>query len=256
MSVGAGDEGDALTTPEAVARVTIDTALEAAGWLVQDRAAMNLHAGPGVAVREFPLRARLRRLPALRGPQGRRRRRGQAGGHAADRRRAAGGEVQRGPAAGASRLVRPLPFLYESTGVETRFTNGLDPEPRSRRVFAFHRPETLALARRRGLQRRADGETARAAEEGGPYPGRPTLRARLRQMPPLNDAGLWPAQVEAVSNLEHSLADDRPRALIQMATGRGKTFTAVTLDLPPDQVRRARSACCSWWTAPTSASRR
>jgi type I restriction enzyme R subunit len=40
--------------------------------------------------------------------------------------------------------VRPLPFLYESTGVETQFTNGLDPEPRSRGLFAFHRPETLA----------------------------------------------------------------------------------------------------------------
>ena len=40
--------------------------------------------------------------------------------------------------------VLPLPFIYESTGVETRFTNGLDPDPRSREVFAVHRPETLA----------------------------------------------------------------------------------------------------------------
>ena len=38
----------------------------------------------------------------------------------------------------------PLPFLYESTGAETLFTNGLDPEPRSRNVFAFHQPATLA----------------------------------------------------------------------------------------------------------------
>jgi type I site-specific restriction endonuclease len=44
-------------------------------------------------------------------------------------------------------------------------------------------------------------------------------------MPPLNEAGLWSAQVEAVTNLERSLADDRPRALIQMATGSGRTFT-------------------------------
>lgn len=48
-----------------------------------------------------------------------------------------------GPA-GPPRRHNPLPFCYESTGVETRFTNGLDPEPRSRNVFAFHRPETLA----------------------------------------------------------------------------------------------------------------
>jgi hypothetical protein len=37
----------------------------------------------------------------------------------------------------------PLPFAYESTGVETQFTNQLDPSPKSRNVFAFHRPETL-----------------------------------------------------------------------------------------------------------------
>ena len=38
---------------------------------------------------------------------------------------------------------------------------------------------------------------------------------------------MWGAQVEAVTNLEASLAQDRPRALIQMATGSGKTFTAI-----------------------------
>jgi hypothetical protein len=33
--------------------------------------------------------------------------------------------------------------------------------------------------------------------------------------------------VKAIRNLEVSLSQDRPRALIQMATGSGKTFTAV-----------------------------
>jgi len=42
-------------TPEQQARIGIDAALEAAGWIVQDRAAMNLAAGPGVAVREFKM---------------------------------------------------------------------------------------------------------------------------------------------------------------------------------------------------------
>lgn len=46
-------------------------------------------------------------------------------------------------------------------------------------------------------------------------------------MPPLRTEGLWPAQVTAIRNLERSLAQDRPRALIQMATGSGKTFTAI-----------------------------
>ncbi len=38
---------------------------------------------------------------------------------------------------------RPLPFRYESTGIETFFTNGLESDAAARRVFCFHRPETL-----------------------------------------------------------------------------------------------------------------
>ena len=105
--------------------------------------------------------------------------------------------------------VLPLPFAYESTGVETRFTNTADPEPRSRRVFWFHRPETLA-------------SWLRDIQEGPVK----TLRHGLQDMPPLDATGLWPAQVRAITNLEESLREDRPRALIQMATGSGKTFTA------------------------------
>ena len=55
-----------------------------------------------------------------------------------------------------------------------------------------------------------------------------TLRGRLQMLPPVHEAGLWPAQLTAVRHLERSLRDDRPRALIQMATGSGKTFTAIT----------------------------
>ena len=54
-----------------------------------------------------------------------------------------------------------------------------------------------------------------------------TLRAKLRRIPPLVEEGLWPAQIKAIKNLEKSFAENRPRALIQMATGSGKTFTAV-----------------------------
>ena len=114
---------------------------------------------------------------------------------------------------------RPLPFLYESTGVETFFTNGLDPQPRSRRVFAFHRPETLLRVGAGGRRRCAPGCAA---------------------MPPLITTGLWDAQVEAITNLERSLADDRPRALIQMATGCGKTFTAVSFIYRLIKFARAR----------------
>jgi type I restriction enzyme R subunit len=55
-----------------------------------------------------------------------------------------------------------------------------------------------------------------------------TLRARLRAMPPVELPGLWPNKVQAIVNLEKSLFEDRPRALIQMATGTGKTLLAVT----------------------------
>ena len=55
------------------------------------------------------------------------------------------------------------------------------------------------------------------------------LRASLREMPPLDTERLWRVQIEAVTNLEASLADNRPRALNQMATGSGKTHTAVTM---------------------------
>lgn len=54
-----------------------------------------------------------------------------------------------------------------------------------------------------------------------------TLRWRFGQYPPLVDGNLWSAQIEAINNLERSLADGKERALIQMATGSGKTFTAV-----------------------------
>ncbi len=100
----------------------------------------------------------------------------------------------------------PLPFAYESTGEVTQFTNVLEPDARSRLVFTFHRPEELLRLVQLDSQ----------------------VRARLRQMPPLDVGRLWPVQVESITNLETSLAANRPRALIQMATGSGKTFTAVS----------------------------
>ena len=120
--------------------------------------------------------------------------------------------------------VYPLPFIYESTGAETRFTNGYDPEARSRRVFTFHRPETLA-------------EWSRQIVED---PDAPTFRARLQGHAAARRGGLWGKQGEAIRNLEDSLAEDRPRALIQMATGSGKTFTAANV-LPTDQARRRQA---------------
>jgi type I restriction enzyme R subunit len=119
---------------------------------------------------------------------------------------------------------RPLPFLYRSTGIETAFTNGFDPTPRSRRVFNFHKPDTLA--------RWLEAEPLWLPTiDGHPDPrsSQPsTPRSRVYALPSVDERGLWPAQLKAVRNLEKSLREDHQRALIQMATGSGKTFAAIT----------------------------
>src|SRR5690349_3140117 len=128
--------------PEARARANIDLQLEAAGWLVQDRVAVNVHAARGVAVREFPLQRGHGEADYLLFVDA------QAVGVVEAKPEGAtltGVEVQTekyslGLPPHLDTPVRPLPFLYQSTGVETRFTNGLDPDPRSRGVFAFHCP--------------------------------------------------------------------------------------------------------------------
>ena len=113
---------------------------------------------------------------------------------------------------------KPLPFSYESTGIETRFTNGLDPEPRSRPVFSFHKPETLAewleigphlqaADRARRLRKTNRNVTLTHAADAAAH--RRSLAAQT--------AGDY-------EDLEQSLRENRPRSLIQMATGSGKTL--------------------------------
>ncbi len=108
--------------------------------------------------------------------------------------------------------------------METQFTNRLDPEPRSRLVFSFHSPQTLAIWL--GTPEASGTNGHRIAEERGDHLAADNLRQRLKAMPPLNASGLWPVQERAIRNLEESLAAGRPRALVQMATGSGKTFMA------------------------------
>lgn len=215
-----------MPLPEQVARERIDEALGPAGWLVQDFGQMNIHAGRGVAVREFPLAPGHGEADYLLYVDG------QAVGVVEAKPEGTtltGVEPQsvrysQGLPPTLPAPIRPLPFLYESTGAETRFTNGLDPNPRSREVFHFHKPETLArwLAAEAVFLPQIDGKP-------DPLSQRPaTLRTLLQALPTLAEAGLWPAQVKAVQNLEVSLRQDRPRALIQMATGSGKTFAAIS----------------------------
>lgn len=182
--------------------------LTASGWSIQDYKTYNPSASRGVALREVPLKSgRCDYLLLVdRKPVGiveaKREEEGKNLSIVAEQSGAYGENLP-----DFLRTSGLLPFYYESTGVETFFRDERDPAPRSRRVFSFHRPETLA---------------AWAAEPD-------TLRARLEKMPtahPLPTTGMRECQVEAIINLEKSFADDQPRALIQMATGAGKTYTA------------------------------
>ena len=192
-------------TPEKQARVLIDQHLRDAGWIVQDPSAINLSEGLGIAVREFPLNSGYADYLLYAD--------GKAIGVVEAKPK---GFPLKGVETQSSKYTNglpknlpyyrlPLPFAYESTGEVTRFTNSLEPDARSREVFSFHRPEELARLATKDEQ----------------------LRALLREMPPLDIGNLWRVQIGSITNLEKSLAENRLRALIQMATGSGKTYTAV-----------------------------
>ncbi len=193
--------------PEQQARDKIDSMLKQAGWIVQSKNRVNLSAGKGVAVREYQTdigpadyvlfveRKPIGVIEAKREDEG---------------QRLLAAEDQSSGYANAKLKYNlnkeSLPFVYESTGVLTRFTDYRDPKPRSRSVFHFHQPSTLLEWFKQNI----------------------TLRGRLRMLPELDNEGLRPAQIKAIDNLETSFKNNRPRALIQMATGAGKTFTACT----------------------------
>jgi len=192
--------------PEQKARDNIDKMLVDAGWVVQSKKKVDLSAAKGVAVREYQTdvgptdyvlfvnRKPVGVIEAKREEQG--------------EKLTVAEDQSKDYAESKLKYLNndPLPFVYESTGVLTRFTDYRDPKPRSRPIFHFHRPETL-------LEWFGQDKT---------------LRARLKEIPELDETGLRPAQIKAIRNLETSFKDNRPKALIQMATGAGKTFTACT----------------------------
>jgi type I restriction enzyme R subunit len=201
------------------ARVLIDRQLSDAGWVVQDRKDLNLFAGQGVAVREVIMAKGHGRADYLlyvdqkavgvieAKPQG---------------TTLSGVEWQSAMYAdGLPTEVRlkaitkdgRLPFVFEASGSETHFTNGYDPNPRARRIFAFPQPATLA-------------RTLRDAEADREHP---TWRGKVTAMPVLDGRLLRPAQITAIGGIERSLAEHQfDRSLVQMATGAGKTHAAVT----------------------------
>lgn len=213
-----------MTSPEDQARQNIDQMLAKAGWAVRDQGDVNISAYRGLAIRNFSLKSGHGFADYLLYVGSR------AAGVIEAKKEGVtltGVEIQsdkytKGLPVGLPAWSKPLPFSYESTGVETRFTNGLDPQPRSRPVFSFHRPDTLAG----WLDSGRVGGVADSPADYGNRKG--TVLVRLQHMPPLID-DLWPPKPKALMNIEQSLRENRPRALVQMATGSGKTLLAIVL---------------------------
>lgn len=193
-------------TPEQKARLKIDSLLVQAGWEVFDLKDFN-PTFPNAVVREFPTASGPADYLLF------------IDGNAV-------GVIEAKPIESGSKLIstgnqserysasklkwiandEPLRFVYESTGEITRFTDLLDPKPRSREIFSFHKPDTL----REWLTKPS------------------SLRGRLKEFPSLITEGLRDCQIRAIKTLETSFGNCDPRALCQMATGSGKTFTAIT----------------------------
>ena len=201
-------------TPEEKARLEIDKKLEASGWMIQDLKDININASLGVAIREFPT--------------------------------ANGGEVDyalfidgnpvgiieaKEDNKGVGLIIEAheqnmkyvemglknnedekdsLRFIYEATSIITYFTDLKDPKPRAREVFSFHRPETLKMWMEEYEREKS------------------TLRGRLKNFESLSNEGFRDCQINAILKLEESLGYNNPRALVQMATGAGKTYSIVT----------------------------
>jgi hypothetical protein len=206
--------------PEAKARLNIDSMLRAAGWDVQDFSRVNLGAARGVAVREFPM----------------------AKGHGqADYLlfvgRMAVGEVEAkregstltgvewqsakyttGLPQGIPAVTTPLPFAYESTGVETKFTNGLEPIPRSRNVYSFLQPDTLA----------------EVLDQWKEDPERATLRSRIRFLPELITDNLRSRRAC------HGTSDSSP---LVCARSTASCYSPGSTAPPPGRHRRCTPSC-------------
>lgn len=192
--------------PEQIARDNIDKQLTACGWIIQGVKQVNLNAGLGIAVKEyFTDVGPVDYLLFVEGkPCGVIEAKREEEGHRINVHENQGEEYAH---AKLKHLKNdPLPFVYISTGEVTRFTDFTDPKPRARELFCFHKPETL----RDWLKTNK------------------SLRTRLHDLPKLQIDGLRECQVNAITKLDNSFKENRPRALIQMATGSGKTFTAIT----------------------------
>lgn len=194
-----------MLSPEEKARQQIDRQLTQSGWSIQNYRQIDLSASLGIAVREYPTDSGEADYLLFVDSK-------PVGVIEAKKEGTILTTVHEQSVRYATGKLKwyinhePLPFVYESTGKETHFADYRDPKPRSREIFSFHKPETL----KEYLKERT------------------SLRNRLQKFPKLELNNLRDCQFTAINNLEESFADAKPKALIQMATGSGKTFTAIT----------------------------
>ena len=193
--------------PEEKSRLAIDKKLIESGWKIQDVKSLNLSASLGVAVREFPTSTGpVDYALFIDGvPVG-----------VIEAKKTDEGENITAVEGQSSRYANStfkwikgiyrIRFAYEATDKLTRFTDYDDIKYRSRAVFSFHRPETLRALLHQGN----------------------TIRNNMKQFPEFDSTGFRKCQTIAIKNLDKSFAENRPKALVQMATGAGKTFTAIT----------------------------
>lgn len=194
-------------TPEQKAREQIDKKLELSGWVIQDLANVNPMASLGVAVREYPTSTGPVDYALFVD--------GKPVGVVEAKKDELGESItvveqQSGRYANSTfKYITSdykIRFAYEATGQLTRFTDYNDIKYRSRAVFSFHRPETLLALLSKDY----------------------TVRNNLKTVPEFDTTGFRKCQITAIQNLDKSFAENRPKALVQMATGAGKTFTAIT----------------------------
>lgn len=95
---------------------------------------------------------------------------------------------------------KPLPLIYLSNGKELLFKNARIPGSTYQKLDAMHTPK----------------EMVKLAGINSFFAGLPTLDPK----------GLRDCQYEAITNLEASFRNSQRKALIVLATGAGKTFTA------------------------------
>lgn len=195
--------------PEQKARVYIDKFLEDAGWTVVNRDEFVPEAINAQAVRENILKGNkeadyiLYLAGKAIGVLEAKRKENHLGTEVAEQAQTYGNILPDW----VQTWKNPLPFIFLSNGSILLFKDMHEKEPKYKVLKKMLTPKQLV-------------ELA-GSDINSEY-------AKLPSVPPVGPKGLRECQFEAITNLEISFKQGKKRALIVLATGAGKTFTACT----------------------------